>query len=279
MLFLLLSFIFIVHGVDDGRDVTSDCSYVEDVQWRFDNFDFGIEAETCAELKVQDEDDFLCESAGRANGCALTCGLCGQNRDSDVASDVTIPANELQLLEELLTVNGGRIIYPGDDDFHKYSSAYLNFCKHRVPKAVIMPNTVGGLSATLALIKQYGVEWTVGVSRANQECTGITHGYYVNMRKFDTLEMSEDKKSVRVGAGTMINELRWYLLDQGQYYVLTPLCTQLSVVGPILGGGIAWHMHYNGRKTLAQTVTELTVMTSEGEVLTVTENQHPDLFF
>jgi len=281
MLILFLSILYIVSDADD-RDATTDCSYVEDSSYRFDNFGWPSEINNCEDVKATDEangNTDLCAYTGVGNGCALTCEHCGRPVDTDVAGIDVIPADELDVLEEFLTANNGRILYPGDDDFETYSRPYANFCKHRVPKAVILPNTVAGLSKTLMLIKQYDVEWTVGVSRANQECLGVTHGYYINMRYFDTMEVAEDNKSVRVGAGIMINELRHYLIEQGQYFVLTPLCTHLSVVGPIIGGGVAWHMHFHGRKTLANTVTELIVLTESNEVLTVTANEFPDLFF
>ncbi|OAQ70726.1 6-hydroxy-D-nicotine oxidase [Pochonia chlamydosporia 170] len=101
-------------------------------------------------------------------------------------------------------------------------------------------------------------------------------GIQINMRKLNTTTLSHDGKSATVGGGTMQYEITAALFNKGKQAV-TGICECVSTIGPLLGGG---HSMLQGRHGFASdNLISARAVLADGSVKSVSQTQHPDLFW
>jgi len=160
---------------------------------------------------------------------------------------------------------------PGYDD----EVAGFNVAHRPAPAVVIGATSAADISAAVRWATERGLQ-------VHSQATG--HGLtndlagtvLISTRRLAQLDVDPQTRTARVGAG-----VRWRaVIDAAAPHGLAPLngsSSNVGVVGYTLGGGIGPMARRYG--FAADLVRALTVVTADGQIRTVTADQHPDLFW
>jgi len=195
------------------------------------------------------------------------------------AASGTLPAKDLADLKKTLLGEGGRLLEPGDADFNKTYTHWSIACTEE-PTAIIIPATRNGLRSALLLLVANDADFTVTVARVNQDCLAQTEGYMIHTALLRKMEIDQDKMTVTLGAGVLIDEANMFV--QGfdkDYNVGMTMALMGSMVGTILGGGFQWFHNFAFPGNMADNCLELSIMDYEGTVRVANANNFPDLFW
>jgi len=160
---------------------------------------------------------------------------------------------------------------PGYDD----EVAGFNVAHRPAPAVVIGATSAADISASVRWATERGLQ-----VRSQATGHGLTNDLVgtvlISTRRLTQLDLDAQTRTVRVGAG-----VRWRaVIDAAAPHGLAPLngsSSNVGVVGYTLGGGIGPMARRYG--FAADLVRALTVVTADGQIRTVTADQHPDLFW
>ncbi|KAI6843040.1 hypothetical protein KC340_g1263 [Hortaea werneckii] len=103
-------------------------------------------------------------------------------------------------------------------------------------------------------------------------------GIQINMRRMQQVELkaNNDGSIVQVGGGVTQRHLTQTLYKLGKQAV-TGLCECTSVIGPLMGGGHSALQGFHGFSS--DNILSARVVLADGEVVTTSASEHPDLFW
>ncbi len=170
----------------------------------------------------------------------------------------------------------GRIVLPGDGSYDAARRPWSDLHDGR-PSLVARPVDAGDVAAAIRLAADRGLELAVrsgGHSLAGHSTT--EGGLLLDLRDIRGLHVDPVARTAWVGAGLTAGEVTRALHAHG---LAVPFGDSPSVgVGGItLGGGIGWLTRKHGLTIDNLLAAEL--VTADGEVVTVSEDRHPDLFW
>jgi len=101
-------------------------------------------------------------------------------------------------------------------------------------------------------------------------------GIVIDLSLLQEIELNDEDRTVRVGAGVRCGTLEYALSDAG---VVVPLACNpmVGVSGLTLGGGLGWVLGKHG--TTADNVIAMDIITADGSHLRVSDKQNADLFW
>lgn len=166
------------------------------------------------------------------------------------------------------------MVTPGDDRYERAVTAWNLLQSHR-PEVVVLAEHPQDIASAVRYARRRGLG--VGVI-ATGHGTGIPAdgGVLISTSAMTSLSVDPASRTARLGAGVTWSQLH----ERAARYGLVGLQgsnSSLSVVGYSLGGGFGWLGRQHG--FASQSVVELELVTASGEILTVTETEHPDLFW
>ncbi|KAK9765204.1 hypothetical protein K7432_006660 [Basidiobolus ranarum] len=168
-----------------------------------------------------------------------------------------------------------KIIFPGTDG---YSRALHHWSETAEVKsaAVVQPKTSKDLSNIITLAANYSIDTAIVSGGHNNDGASSTQGLLIDLSQFNQICVSDDKKSVIVGAG-----LRWGVVyDHITPYNISLVGGRVSSVGVggfTLGGGYGWKSGEFG--LAADNIIEAEMVLADGRIVTVSPTQHKDLYY
>ncbi len=164
---------------------------------------------------------------------------------------------------------------PGDDG---YDDATRAFFGAGAPAVVARPRTPGEVAAALEHAVRRGL--AVSVRSGGHGPLGHaagTGGLTLDLRHLDRVDvLDQGRRLVRVGTGATWGRVATFLDPHG-WGITSGDTSDVGVGGLALGGGIGWMVRRHG--LTVDSLVGARVVTADGRLLRVSEDEHPDLFW
>jgi FAD/FMN-containing dehydrogenase len=188
----------------------------------------------------------------------------------------TIPDLDAAKLEELTRAVTGRVLRPGDDG---YDDARLvhNGLVDRRPAVIVRCRGATDVAAALRFARAAGLD--VCIRGGGHNVAGravVDNAVMVDLAEMKTAEVDPDARTVRADGGLNWSELNGATAAHGLAVTGGAISTT-GIAGLTLGGGLGWLMAKYG--LAADNLLEVELVAANGEVLDVTAESHPDLFW
>ncbi|HET9965845.1 MAG TPA: FAD-binding oxidoreductase, partial [Rubrobacter sp.] len=163
---------------------------------------------------------------------------------------------------------------PGEEGYEEASRAW-NLAAHQTPALVVVAKGAADVLAAVRFAREGGLG--VGVMATGHGVgTACDGGVLINTSGMRGVRVDPVDKTARVEAGAL-----WLdLIHESQPHGLAGLLGSTSYVGIVgytMGGGFGWLGRKYGFN--AASVREADVVTADGELVRVSAEEHPDLFW
>jgi FAD binding domain/Berberine and berberine like len=170
----------------------------------------------------------------------------------------------------------GEVLIPGSGDYDDARQLYSASFDRR-PDVILRPQGVRDVVATVELARNESVDLAIRCGGHNAAGLGsVDGGLVLDMRSMSSVDVAEDGSTVRVGGGCT-----WSQVDSVTYprggCVPSGIVSSTGVGGLTLGGGIGYLSRTYG--LTIDSLLEASVVLADGRVVTVSETEHPDLFW
>ncbi|KAI0915159.1 FAD-binding domain-containing protein [Ustulina deusta] len=98
----------------------------------------------------------------------------------------------------------------------------------------------------------------------------------IDFRKMNYVNVAEDGKTAKIGGGATVKQVV-DALDEAGKRTVTGICESVGISAPALGGGHGWLQGEYG--LAADQIISARLILSSGDVVTVSEDSNPDLFW
>jgi len=178
-------------------------------------------------------------------------------------------------LHALIGRIAGTVVSPADAGYDAARRLY-NAAVDVKPGAIAYCQSVADVQATVAFAREQKLRLAVRSGGCSPTGFSTTDGLVLDVSRIRSIELASDKKSVRVGAGAVLKSVYEALVPQG---VVIPAgeCLMVGIAGLTLGGGLSLLGRSLGLTCDSLIAAE--IVTAAGEVLTVHDDSHCDLFW
>ncbi len=170
----------------------------------------------------------------------------------------------------------GRVIVPGDAEYDAARTVFTGGID-RHPAAILRPRDTAEVAAVIALARQTGLELAVRSGGHSTAGFGVNEGGLVlDLSNLKSLDINTLGRSAWAGSGlTAVEDTQ----KVGEYGLATGFgdTGSVGIGGITLGGGIGYLVRKYGMTIDSLLAAE--IVTADGQVLIVDENNHPDLFW
>ncbi len=184
--------------------------------------------------------------------------------------------NQTQALDQLAGELRGLLLRPGDDGYDD-ARAVWNGMVDRRPAAIARCERTTDVVAAVRAAAEGGLE--LSVKAGGHQAAGkavCEDGLVIDLSPMDAVEVDPDAHTARVGAGATLGQLDAATQRFG-LAVPAGVDSRTGVAGLALGGGIGWLARSFG--LTSDNLIAAEVVTADGQVLSVSEDAHPDLFW
>ncbi|KAI1459380.1 hypothetical protein F4805DRAFT_473318 [Annulohypoxylon moriforme] len=169
------------------------------------------------------------------------------------------------------------IVLPGEATFANLTSRWREY---RAPNisAVVQAATEADVQKTV----RYSVERDIpfiaraGGHGATESLASAKNAIQIDFRSLNQVKLSEDGTTTTIGGGATVKQVVSTLEDLGKRTV-TGICECVGMSAPALGGGHGWLQGQYG--LIADQIISARLVLPTGELVTVSEKSHPDLFW
>jgi FAD/FMN-containing dehydrogenase len=164
-----------------------------------------------------------------------------------------------------------------DDAGYDGARRLWNGAVDRRPAAIVRARSTDDVAASIAVARERGL--ALSVRGGGHHVTGaalVDDGVVIDLGEIDDVAIDVERRTARVGPGARVADV----LGPAQEHGLAPVvgsAAQNGVAGSTLGGGIGWLRREFGLGIDSLRSVEL--VTADGEVLTASPDEHPDLFW
>ncbi|PTB47808.1 hypothetical protein M431DRAFT_525901 [Trichoderma harzianum CBS 226.95] len=147
-----------------------------------------------------------------------------------------------------------------------------------VPVCRVLPVNAADVATILNIVRETGATFAVKSGGHNSYASGTNaeNGITIDLSRLKDITISDDRKSVTVGAGCRFGEIYDKLEAHGLGCVGGRI-SSVGVSGLIMGGGISF---FSSERGLAcDNVISYELVLANGQILNVSEKSHPDLFW
>ena len=170
----------------------------------------------------------------------------------------------------------GTLIRPGDPDYALHRAVW-NGSIDRRPALIVRCAGVADVQAAVRFARETDLE--IAVRSGGHSFPGLSvvdDGVVIDLGAMKGVEVDAEARTARVRAGVLLGEMDRATQAVGMA-VPTGAVTHTGVAGLTLGGGIGWLMRKHGLAIDQLRAADL--VTADGEVVRVSEEQHPELFW
>lgn len=184
------------------------------------------------------------------------------------------PPLPVEAVDRLVNQLKGEAFLPGDVQYEAELPGFNRIAQHR-PSLVVGAVSADDVRAAVRFASELGLP--AGVQATGHGIAApATNGVLINTRRMNAVTVDPDTRTARVEAGA-----RWHqVIAAAAAHGLAPLNGSshlVGVVGYTLGGGLGPLGRQYGYA--ADHVTRIELVTADGTPLTVTPEQHTDLFW
>jgi FAD/FMN-containing dehydrogenase len=181
--------------------------------------------------------------------------------------------------QDLGTLRGkldGQVISPEDPDFETARKVWNGMIdKH--PAVIVQCRTVDDVVAAVGFARDNDLRVTARGGGHNVAGLTVADGALVaDLAPMNDVEVDPDRSTARAGGGAKLGDLDRATQEFG---LATPmgLQSETGIAGLTLGGGMGWLRRKYGLS--CDQLVSAQVVTAEGQVLTASEDENPDLFW
>jgi FAD/FMN-containing dehydrogenase len=179
---------------------------------------------------------------------------------------------DVQALEGI----SGRVLTPdgdGYDEARKIHNALID----RRPAVIVRCRSTDDVSAAVRFARASGLEITIRGGGHNVAGRCIAEGaLMIDLAEMKNADVDPEARTVRADGGLTWAELNAANAEHGLAVTGGAISTT-GIAGLTLGGGLGWLMSKYG--LAADNVIAVELVTADGEILDVTAESHPDLFW
>lgn len=193
-----------------------------------------------------------------------------------VATQTPSPSLDPSLVDDLSSALRGWLFRPGEtgyDDARKVFNAMID----RRPDLIVRPADVEDVRRAVTFARENNLPVSIKGGGHNVAGNAVgAHGLMLDCSGMRNVQIDAERRVAVAGAGALLADLD---VATQAYGLATPLgvVSVTGIAGLTLGGGIGW---LNGKHGLAcDNVLAADVVTSDGRLLTVSPDQHTDLYW
>ena len=180
------------------------------------------------------------------------------------------------LLDDLAGRISGRVLAPADDGFDAARRVH-NGLVDRNPAVIIRCRSAADAAAGVRFARSAGLDVCVRGGGHNVAGRAVVDGaVMIDLAEMKGIEVDPDARTVRAEGGVTWAELNGAAAEHGLAVTGGAISTT-GIAGLTLGGGLGWLMAKHG--LAADNLLAVELVTAEGDVLDVTEDSAPDLFW
>ncbi|CAG9948945.1 unnamed protein product [Clonostachys rosea f. rosea IK726] len=172
---------------------------------------------------------------------------------------------------------GAGVVLADDEEFATLVSRWREYHAPTVA-AVVQVTTESDIQQTVRYANEKNIAFfgRAGGHGATEALAKAHDAIQVDLRKLNHIEIAEDGKTAKIGGGASVKEVVDALGKAGKRTV-TGICECVGISAPVLGGGHGWLQGEYG--LAADQVVSARVIVPSGDVVTVSEDSHPGLFW
>jgi FAD/FMN-containing dehydrogenase len=168
------------------------------------------------------------------------------------------------------------VLQPGDPGYDDARSVH-NAMIDRRPAAIVRCRSDRDVAEAVNFAREKGLEVSIKGGGHNVAGLAVTDGgLMIDLSGLSSIDVEPDARLVRAGGG-----LTWAQLNEAtQAHGLAVTGGAISttgIAGLTLGGGLGWLMSKHG--LAVDNLVSARLVTADGQVLTASEDEHPDLFW
>jgi FAD/FMN-containing dehydrogenase len=170
----------------------------------------------------------------------------------------------------------GRVLTPGDEGYDEACKIH-NALIDRKPAVIIRCRNAADAAAGVLFARDSGLDVTVRGGGHNVAGRCIADGaVMIDLAEMKNADVDPETRKVRAEGGLTWAELNAANAEHGLAVTGGAISTT-GIAGLTLGGGLGWLMAKYG--LAADNVEAVELVTADGEILDVTADSHPDLFW
>jgi FAD/FMN-containing dehydrogenase len=183
---------------------------------------------------------------------------------------------DAQLLTELASSISGRVLRSGDEGYDDARQVHNGLIDRR-PAAIVRCLNAADVSATIRLGRKAGLDLSVRGGGHNVAGRAVADdAVTIDLSEMKAVRVDPEGRMVRAEGGLNWRELNEAVAEHGLAVTGGAISTT-GIAGLTLGGGLGWLMAKYG--LAADNVLAVELVTAEGDVVEVTEESDPDLFW
>ena len=180
------------------------------------------------------------------------------------------------LLDDLAGRISGRVLAPADDGFDAARRVH-NGLVDRNPAVIIRCRSAADAAAGVRFARAAGLDVCVRGGGHNVAGRAVVDGaVMIDLAEMKGIQVDPGARTVRAEGGVTWAELNGAAAEHGLAVTGGAISTT-GIAGLTLGGGLGWLMAKHG--LAADNLLAVELVTAEGDVLDVTEDSAPDLFW
>lgn len=181
----------------------------------------------------------------------------------------------MQTLEGLRQSFEGDIIVPGDPDYDQASTILI---RKGNPVVIAMATSPADVARAVAYAREHSLVISIrSGGHSNAGLSANDGGIIIDVSQMnDVTILDKSTGRVRVGAGARWGDVA-KTLDADGLGISSGDTASVGVSGLVLGAGVGWMVRKYG--LALDSLQSVELVTAEGEVITVSESSHSDLFW
>jgi FAD/FMN-containing dehydrogenase len=189
---------------------------------------------------------------------------------------VTVTTFDDQAVSELSGSLAGRLVRPGDGDYDSVRKVHNGLVDRR-PALVVRCREAADAAAGVRFARAAGAEISVRGGGHNVAGRAVRDdAVMIDLAEMREVEVDPGARTLRAQGGATWGELNAKAAEHG-LAVTGGAISSTGIAGLTLGGGLGWLMAKHG--LAADNVQAIELVTAEGEILEVTAQSEPDLFW
>ncbi len=183
---------------------------------------------------------------------------------------------EPQLVADLERNLTGHALQPGHAEYEAARRVHNGLVDRR-PALIVRCRNAADVAATVRFATTSGLEVCVRGGGHNVAGRAVVDGaVMVDLAEMKGIEMDPEARTARAEGGLVWSELNNATAEHGLAVTGGAISTT-GIAGLTLGGGLGWLMAKHG--LAADNLLGVELVTADGEILDVSEDSHPDLFW
>lgn len=173
----------------------------------------------------------------------------------------------------------GRVLLPGDPAWAELTYQSNARWLAPGPVALALPERVEEIATCVRWARQEGAPFAVRAGGHNYAGHSATTGLAISTIRLKSATLDDRTGILDAGAGVQNRDLEVVQRGDGSGRWILPggTCRTVAITGLTLGGGIGPNARWAG--LTADHLVETTLVTADGEIVTASAVEHPDLFW